>query len=255
MSKAAVVKKALEWGINLTFPRLCEATGEPLSGLAGDNRWEYLSAQAASGLYFLDNAHACGSCGVPLYGLVEGERLCAGCKAKPPLWGRFGGLLRYYGPAREWVRHYKYRNAAHLEREFAKLIAANADFVANYLAGALVVPVPLHPLKEFTRGFNQSAHIAQMLIKHSAAPAELFAKLLVRTRYTRPQASLRRKDRAANVKNAFDINGKIDLNKWQSRRVVVVDDLLTSGSTLSACVKALKDAGFDAVDVFCLART
>jgi len=238
------------------FPRVCESTGEPLPGLAASTEWEFLSSEAAEGLRSIDNEHACECCGVPIFGVIEGpRRICAACREKKPKWDRFGALLRYHGPAREWVRHYKYRNARYLEREFAKLARAKADDIRRLFDGAVIVPVPLHPLKEFLRGFNQAEYLARIFVRESGADAIVLPHLLRRVKWTRAQASLRRHQRVRNVKNAFDINRKIQLNKWQSRRVVVVDDLLTSGSTVSACARVLKAHEFSTVDVFCLART
>jgi len=188
-----------------------------------------------------------------VYGDLSQPITCGVCKESPPRWGRFFALTRYAGVSKRWVRDYKFHDARYLERDFRKLIGAKSSELSAFLANALLVPVPLHPLKEFLRGFNQSERLAKLLLEVSPTCA-YEAQLLRRTRYTRQQAKLKRRERQKNVKKAFDINRKMPLDTLQSRRVVVVDDLLTTGSTVSACVQALKDAGFTTVDVLTFAR-
>jgi ComF family protein len=113
----------------------------------------------------------------------------------------------------------------------------------------LLVPVPLHRWRLWGRGFNQAALLARGLAK--AGHGVLLVDGLERVRATRPSVGLDRAGRAENVKGAFRVR---DIEAVQGRRVVLVDDVLTTGATASACAKVLRKAGAAAVDVLTWAR-
>ncbi len=178
------------------------------------------------------------------------------CREKAPAWNAARSLVRYTGAARGWVRNYKYADARWVEREWTKLLHAPAyAWLTEWLSNAVLVPVPLHPLKHLLRGFNQSETFSRLLLKTlSPANTEINTQLLRRTRWTRQQARLRRGDRLKNVVNAFAVNPKTDLTPYLNRRIILIDDLLTTGATLTVCTNVLKKAGFRHVDVFTIAR-
>ncbi len=163
------------------------------------------------------------------------------------------GLVRYLGPARRWIKDYKYRRALDLEADFAKLVAHYRADLAPFLADAILVPVPLHPLKRAMRGFNQAQELCKILKKQCAPTVEILP-LVLRKRWTTPQSRLHREARAMNVRKAFSANPKIDLSKFRNRRIVLVDDLFTSGATMRACAQVLRKEGITKIDTFSLAR-
>lgn len=237
------------------FPRCCIGCGEPPPGHASPVTWDYLCPHCARQLRGVGD-EACHCCGVPVYGQVSGIRLCMACREKAPAWNCARSLVRYTGAARTWVRGYKYSDARWVEREWEKLLRAPAySWLTEWLSNSLLVPVPLHPLKHLLRGFNQSEEFSKLLLKTlSPQGAEINPHILRRTRWTRQQARLRRSDRLQNVKNAFTINPKLDLTPFLNRRVILIDDLLTTGATLTVCAQTLRKAGFRHVDVFTIAR-
>lgn len=113
----------------------------------------------------------------------------------------------------------------------------------------LIVPVPLHPRKARERGFNQSGVLAHGLSRRTGI--KLLRNGLVRTRYTRTQTRLSRKDRQENVKGAFRISERAEIN---GKSVLLVDDVYTTGATVNECAEVLIGAGALMVDVLTLAR-
>jgi ComF family protein len=112
----------------------------------------------------------------------------------------------------------------------------------------LLLPVPLHPGKLVERGFNQSIEIARWVARETQRPCE--ARTLARTRSTRPQVGLPLVDRVANLQGAFEVPGPV-----RDRRVAVIDDVMTTGSTVREIAWALRRAGAGTIDVWCVART
>lgn len=110
----------------------------------------------------------------------------------------------------------------------------------EYIRDAVLVPVPLHPVRLRERGFNQSEHIARMLAHCSDNTARV-EKLLVRSHYTQSQTHLNRAARSQNVKNAFALAHDAVLDSKNS--YIIVDDVFTTGSTLNACAQTLRKAG------------
>jgi ComF family protein len=123
-----------------------------------------------------------------------------------------------------------------------------AGFVAD-VSPEVIIPVPLHSRRIRQRGFNQAILIGELLSKEWNIPLE--RRLLRRIRWTEPQVNLAATERAANVKGAFAVD---DPGKVKGRRIILIDDVLTTGSTVSECSKVLKKAGAEAVFVATVAR-
>jgi len=119
------------------------------------------------------------------------------------------------------------------------MVTASRHFL-DYIQNATLIPVPLHPTKLRERGFNQSERIADMLISttHNSSTVE---NLLIRLIYTQTQTKLNQLERYQNVKNAFALGPNAVLIPDQ--QYILVDDVFTTGSTLNACARILRDAG------------
>ena len=126
--------------------------------------------------------------------------------------------------------------------------------LADLGADDWVLPLPLSPQRLQTRGFNQSWLLAQQLTRHSQTAARADARLLLRIRDTRPQSQLLRGERLTNVKGAFMVN-PLRANQLVGRRVVLVDDVMTSGASIYTAAQALQNAGAAQVTALVLART
>lgn len=151
----------------------------------------------------------------------------------------------YEGTLRELIHIYKYARVQPLEKPLAALLARALPLEERFDA---VVPVPLHWRKQWQRGFNQSELLARTVARRGGAPSR---NLLSRRRYTRPQAGLSNTARRENVGTAFRVRGKARLD---GQSVLLVDDVMTTGSTAAACARALKRAGARRVVLLTVAR-
>ena len=168
--------------------------------------------------------------------------------ADPPVFRRARAVARFEdGPARTLAHRLKYSDRAELAAPIARWMArAGADVLAE---ADLVVAVPLHPFKLWRRRFNQAAVLAKEVARLSGKPCDLAA--LKRVKATRSQVGLTRAQRAENVQGAFRV---ADGAPIRGRKVVLIDDVLTSGATANAASRALLRAGAASVDVLVFAR-
>ena len=180
----------------------------------------------------------------PVCAIEQPEGLvCGACIITPPPFGASRAALDYAFPADRMVQALKYAHRLSLSRLFVELMAAEPCPQAD-----LVVPMPLHPARLRLRGFNQAAELARPLAAAWGIPLRLDG--IVRDLDTHPQAALPWKARAGNVRGAFRVRGSVE-----GLRVVVVDDVMTTGATLDALAGCLLSAGAASVSAVVLART
>jgi ComF family protein len=192
---------------------------------------------------------SCSRCGLPFQGAITHPFDCPNCKDVPLAFSRARSAVEAVGPARRAIHLYKYQRALWLEPFLSDIWLPTAlpDIASSPWTG--IVPVPLHPVRQREREFNQAERLARIL----AAPLSLpvHADLVQRTLPTDSQTHLSRKERAANVRRAFSPSRPLHLD---GTRWIVVDDVLTTGATTDAVASILRRAGASEVVVWTVAR-
>ncbi|MFA7005626.1 MAG: ComF family protein, partial [Verrucomicrobiia bacterium] len=191
----------------------------------------------------------CERCSLPFDGAAGGNFRCSHCADKVFFFERAVCACRLTGAARDCIHRFKYNGALWLGPELAELLIAAARERLEWEKVDCVVPVPLFRARERERHFNQAAWFARRLVR--ALPAALSVGNLRRTRDTETQAFLNAAERTENVRGAFSLRRPAEFTK---RRVVVVDDVFTTGATTNECARVLRAAGAGSVMMLTVSR-
>ncbi len=190
----------------------------------------------------------CSACGVPFSG-AGGDHICSRCATSPPSFDAARGAYAHEGVISDLIHAFKYRNKTHLRRPLAQLTLAAFPDLLTHPRYDLMLPVPLHRKKLASRGFNQAVLLGEIIARQACLPFDRHN--LRRTRWTEPQINLSAEERRVNVRGAFAVS---DPAKVAGQRILLVDDVLTTGSTVEECAKVLKKFGAVGVDVLTVAR-
>jgi ComF family protein len=191
----------------------------------------------------------CERLGTPFAADYGGELISPAALADPPSYARARAAARYTDVVRELIHLMKYGDRMDLEQSLGGwMTRAGSEMLSD--ADALV-PVPLHWRRLWQRRFNQSSALARAISRRSKIPVA--DHLLVRSRATQPQFGLPRDQRAENVQGAFHVPKEKRI-EVKGKKLVLIDDVLTTGATVDACTKVLLRAGALRVDVLVLAR-
>lgn len=199
----------------------------------------------------------CGRCGFPFDPLAHAAVECAACRANryhvAPPFAALRSVFTFEGALRPAVHSLKYKGkivrAAPLAALLHEFLQSQTAIPADL---ALVAPVPLHPLRRWRRGYNQSELLARELAKTLGVPD---GEVLRRTRRTPPQVGLSAKARRENVRDAFAADERA-LERLNPSRgpVLLIDDVCTTGATIAECARALRVAGVAEIYALTLAR-
>lgn len=218
------------------WPARCLLCGAPAPG-----RIELCTACRAS---LARNAHACRRCALPLS--AAADDLCGACRRRPPGCDRVLAPFQYQRPLSSLILALKYGGQLVAGRVLGQLLAEALP--APFEPPQAVLPVPLHPARLRSRGFNQAAELAVAVAQHWRLTVVHDA--LQRVEDTPAQAGLKRAARLRNLGRAFRWTGPAGL-----QRVALVDDVVTTGATVEALARVLKGAGVRRVEVWAVART
>jgi len=180
---------------------------------------------------------------------MSGIFTCANCSHRRLYFEAAVAVYRSRGIVRRVVHQFKYGHQMHLQHLVGQWLQAALD--DERLRGRqfdVIVPVPLHSARQRERGFNQAALLALLLGERIAAPVE---PVLERIRYTTTQTAFDRSERMENLRGAFRLRRKMDV---RGLRVLLVDDVLTTGATLSECARILKKSGSASIHAATAAR-
>lgn len=233
---AAVAKTLLD----LFFPPLCIGCRQQMGG-------EGFCAACWSKVTFLDGP-ACACCGLPFGVALDEGMLCAACLAAPPTFDSARAILSYDEHSRTAILALKHADRLELVPGFSRWLGRSGRALLERCD--LLVPVPLHRGRLWQRRYNQAAELARRLAREWNRPFE--PMVLTRSRATPSQgAMVSAKARRRNVQRAFQVPNAA---KVKGKRVLLLDDVLTTGATADACARALKRAGAKEVHVLALAR-
>ncbi len=200
--------------------------------------------------FSLVNGPVCPRCGRPFESpetlTYSAGHECGQCRLKPPRFDQALSVGYFEGPLREAIHQFKYRPCRSLGRHLSGWLARNVRLVDGI---DVVIPVPLHKKRLRQRGFNQALLLAKEVSEANALP--LSFDNLVRARPTRPQVELSGEERIRNVAGAFTLLRPGDLD---GKRVMLVDDVFTTGATMNECAGVLKKAGAVRVAALTVAR-
>jgi len=227
---------------DLVLPATCLACDNEVSeqGVVCSSCWPQLR--------FIERPY-CEVLGSPFsYDLGKGA-LSAAAIAAPPAFARARSVVLYDDVARQLVQGLKFSDRTDLAPWIAQWMVRAADGLLD--GGPVIVPVPLHRLRLMGRRFNQSAELARYIAQDT--DGLYLPEALVRVRATRQQVGLGAKERIRNVQGAFRVpkERKIDV---QERRILLIDDVFTTGATLEACARALRRGGAGQIDCLTFAR-
>src|ERR1700761_3584374 len=236
-----VWKHASRMALDIALPTLCVACREPVDG-------EGVCAECWSKLSFIERPY-CPRLGIPFVYDPGPDMLSMEAIASPPAYQRARAAVRYDEVARTLVHALKYQDRTDLAPAMGRWMARAGR---EMLDGAdMLIPVPLHWRRAWHRRYNQSGALGRAIERQSGVP--LRGDILQRVRATEQQVGLSRPQRASNVQGAFKVSADRQ-SEISGRRVILIDDVLTSGATLDACSRALLRAKAAQVDVMVFAR-
>jgi len=242
--RIAIEARALGRGLaDLLLPTLAHDSPEATAS-AG------LTADAWSRVTFLEDP-VCDGCGAgfEMDGGVFAATRCAACLAQPYAFARARAACVYDEASRGLILKFKHGDHQPFAPLFARWIARSAAPLLD--EADAVVPVPLHRFRLLSRRFNQAAEIARPLARD--ADLDFLPDVLVRTTHTTTQGGKSARGRRLNVRKAFAVS-EAGRRQIKGRRILLVDDVLTTGATAEACARALIEAGARAVDLAVVAR-
>lgn len=204
---------------------------------------------------FPRNLLSCQRCAIPLENTYHSNLICGNCQQHPPSFDSVIASFRYEYPLNKLITAFKYKQRLELIPALAREMQKDISTVYNYanIASAqppdALIPIPLHRLREFKRGYNQSTLLAQHL--STAFDIPLLEDSLIRHKHTATQATLDKEQRQMNLRNAFTFKQPA---KLPLKHIVLCDDVMTTGSTVEAASRACRQAGVERIDVWCCAR-
>lgn len=235
----------MKWSrlLDLVYPRTCSGCGASLGEDAQHVCWNCRAA-----LRPIAPPH-CARCGNPLEGRVDHAYICYHCTQMQPAFDLARSAVRFEGVAATLIHQFKYHGALWLQDDLTDLLEACVQVHYSGVPAEAVCAVPLHPARQRERGYNQARVLAAALAARLRLP--FWPRVIGRPRPTVTQTHLTARERLSNVTGAFKVR---NADRIRGRRLLLVDDVMTTGATTSECARALKKAGAAQVHVVTLAR-
>jgi ComF family protein len=224
---------------NILFPPLCFYCGKKI-------KEEFLCSQCFQNIEFM-HPPLCRFCSRPIEDNKTG--LCKRCLYKKPSYDRVISVTFYKEPIITLIHLFKYKNYDYLEKFFSSLMAEHLLKIGfNFSEYDFITSVPIHPLRAKERGYNQSALLAHCLA--SRFRVRFRNDIIHQTIYKPSQTKLRQPQREKNIRDAFRVEKNVERKK-----IILIDDIFTTGSTVESCSLELKEKGVKTVTVITLSST
>ncbi len=244
------LKKVYNGILDFVFPRHCVSCGK----INPEGEFEHICPECAKSIMQL-NIPRCTLCSAPI-GIFNMPNIhgCPQCADRNLAFKKSLCLCAFNGAARDLTLELKYKTGAYAIYDMAKIAKKN-DELKNYIRDAILVPVPLHRARLIKRKYNQSQLIATMLTLAFPESNAKIIPILKRVRNTQTQTTFDKLKRAENIKDAFAVRKTKQISEFtKDTNIILVDDVMTSGATLSECAKVLKKSGLKNVSVFTFAK-
>jgi ComF family protein len=229
---------------DIIFPPRCISCDKVL--ISEENR--HFCSDCYSQISFV-RSPICMQCGIPFVSEDQNDHLCGECLTSKPGFSIARCVGRYETTLLHCIHQFKYREKIGYGKILGKLMAEYEYPMFKISDYSLIIPVPLHLKRLRERGFNQSVVLAREIAERFSLPIEFM--MLKRHTYTEPQVNLGRKERESNVKGAFKV---LDTGKISGEKIILVDDVYTTGSTVKECARVLMNCKAKDVAVLTLAR-
>jgi ComF family protein len=238
------LRTVLDAALGFIYPEICQICGEARATPSES----FLCAGCRATVRFIQPPF-CSRCGLPFEGAITTEFECSNCQGADWHFSSARSAVVARDKVLDIIHRYKYQRAVWFEPFLGGLLVQAAADKISQGKWHWLVPVPLYPAKEREREFNQAERLASRLSAATKVP--LNRRLLRRTAPTRTQTLLSREERLANVRHAFSMRCG---DRLDGERVILIDDVFTTGATTGACAKVLRAAGAGEVQVWTVAR-
>lgn len=232
--------------INLIFPPKCILCGKVVE------EYDTLCHDCWKDIEFIQKPF-CSKCSSPLQMEISEDDLCANCLKNPPLYIKSRSAMVYSDETAKIIFKFKFYDKPHIKKFMAKtMVKASQDIIKNV---DILIPIPLHKKRLIFRRYNQALILANEIGK--LTNKNVVYNFLVKKKHTIPQAKLKGVERAKNLKDKFCINSKYlkNIKNYEALNFAIIDDVMTTGSTVNECVKVLHEVGIKNVYVITFAKT
>lgn len=240
-----LIKKLFQFILNILYPNHCISCKNII------NSDKTFCINCWKKLQFI-NKPCCSICSEPFKFNIfdEDELLCGNCIKKKPYFDKAISCFIYNKTISRTILQFKFFKKTFLSKVLVKFLLISTKDVINEVDYLIPVPIDIKRLR--WRGYNQSLLLTKELSKKTNKP--IIEDLLIKHKYTIPQARLKNKDRKKNLKNVFSFNEKY-FDLIQNKNIAILDDVMTTGTTVNECAKILKQQGVNKVFVFTIAKT
>ena len=237
--------KSFKLAANLVYPQRCYLCGNDIESYST----EYLCPEHKRMVHLIQDSY-CKICGKKIYAKSDGEMKCYNCRTTKRLFDSGYSVTVYEESIKTLIHAYKYKRKKFLRHTLGRMMYEGIARNVSYMDIKYIVPVPLHWRRYYKRGFNQACELVKLTSRQLNIP--ILKRNLRRIRYTTPQVDLEPDERQENIKGAFQV---LYPEQFQGNDIMLVDDVMTTGSTANECARVLKRAGCGQITIVVLSQS